>query len=129
MNPFFGFLIFTLAILGFVTFSLTVNAFLAPSKKIIKAASLEPFECGARILQEGNSFQIPISYYQIAIMFVLFDLESIFLFLWAVATPPMSHFLMATFVLFMLVLILMFIYILREGILDFLKKRNDLQES
>lgn len=129
MNPFYGFLIFTLAILGFVAFSLSVNALLAPSKKKMIAASTEPFECGARILQEGSSFQIPISYYQIAIMFVLFDLEGIFLFLWAMAAPPMSHFLMGTFVLFMSIMILMFIYIWREGILDFLKRRPELKEE
>ncbi len=129
MNPFYGFLIFTLAILGFVAFSLSVNALLAPSKKKINAANTEPFECGAKILQEGSSFQIPISYYQIAIMFVLFDLEGIFLFLWAMAAPPMSHFLMGTFVLFMTIMILMFVYIWREGILDFLKRRPEMKEE
>ena len=124
MNPFYGFLIFTLAILGFIAFSLTVNRLLAPAKDTVKAATTDPFECGAKIIQEGSSFQIPISYYQIAIMFVLFDLEGIFLFLWAMAAPPMSHFLMITFILFMAIMILMFIYIWREGILDFLKKRT-----
>lgn len=129
MNPFYGFIIFTIAILGFITFSLTVNRLLAPSKNKIKPANTEPFECGARILQAGSSFQIPISYYQIAIMFVLFDLEGIFLFLWAMAAPPMSHFLMLTFILFMAILILMFVYIWREGILDFLKKRANTEEQ
>ncbi len=129
MNSFYGFLVFTAAILGFIAFSLTVNRLLAPAKEKVKAASNEPFECGAKILQEGSSFQIPISYYQIAIMFVLFDLEGIFLFLWAMAAPPMSHFLMATFILFMAILILMFLYIWREGILDFIKKRTRTEES
>lgn len=120
MNPYLAILLFIIAIAGFIAFSLTVNTILGPKGKKIIPAESSPFECGTVPVQIENSTQVPISYYQLAIIFVLFDLEAIFLFLWAMATPPMSHLLFLTFIFFMAILILIFIYVWRQGIFDVL---------
>jgi NADH-quinone oxidoreductase subunit A len=122
MGPYFYILLFLVFILGFIAFSLGVNAVFGPRRKDITPADSTPFECGVPPVQELNTTQVPLSYYQLAIMFVLFDLEGIFLFLWAMATPPVSHFLFITFILFMAILILMLIYVWQQGLLDVLAR-------
>jgi len=99
------------AILGFVAITLGLNALLGPKPKA-SAVKLEPFECGATPISTVNVKAVPIKYYALAIVFILFDLETVFLFIWALAAQPLSGVMLATFGLFMalLVLILMLVY-------------------
>ena len=43
---------------------------------------------------------VPVKYYAIAIVFILFDLETVFLYIWALAAQPMNSFMLGTFALF-----------------------------
>ncbi len=100
--------------LGFVATTMFVTHKLGPARKTkIKSAT---FECG--IEPEGNA-RVPFSikYFLVAILFVLFDVEVIFMYPWAVnfKTLGLVGFLeMLTFVAFLLV---GFYYILKKGAL------------
>ncbi|MDO9186644.1 MAG: NADH-quinone oxidoreductase subunit A [Bacteroidia bacterium] len=100
--------------LGFVATTMFVTHKLGPSRKTkIKSAT---FECG--IEPEGNA-RVPFSikYFLVAILFVLFDVEVIFMYPWAVnfKTLGLVGFMeMLTFVAFLLV---GFYYILKKGAL------------
>ncbi len=78
MNPYVVFLLYLLAILGFVGFTLLANRFLGPKPKST-ALKLEAFECGATPVDLLNVKAVPIKYYAVAIVFILFDLETVFL--------------------------------------------------
>ena len=52
-------------------------------KSVPTALKLEPFECGATPVEQVNVKAVPVKYYAIAILFILFDLETVFLFIWA----------------------------------------------
>ncbi|MBF0313440.1 MAG: NADH-quinone oxidoreductase subunit A [Oligoflexia bacterium] len=119
LGGYISLMLFLGAILLFIVVSLVVNFFLEPKGKQLVPALSEPFECGTPQLQQQNTTQIPISYYKVAIIFVLFDLETIFLFLWAMGSPGMSNMKFFTFILFMLIFTIIFIYVINQKILDF----------
>ena len=117
MNPYVVFLLYLVAILGFVAITLLMNGVLGP-KPIASAVKLEPFECGATPVDTLNVKAVPIKYYAIAIAFILFDLETVFLFIWALGAHPMTGFMLATFVLFASLLVLMLLYVLKSRLLE-----------
>jgi len=80
MNPYAVFLLYLLAILGFVGVTLVMNRVLGP-KPAPSEIKLEPFECGATPVDPVNVKAVSIKYYAIAVVFILFDLETVFLFI------------------------------------------------
>ncbi len=117
MNPYGTFLIYLLAILGFVALTLWMNRVLGP-KPAPTALKLEPFECGATPIQQDNMRAVPVKYYAIAVIFILFDLETVFLFLWALGAQPLTGALLAAFGVFMLLLVFIVLYVWRTGLLE-----------
>jgi NADH-quinone oxidoreductase subunit A len=117
-------IIFTMLVaLGFIGTTMFVTHRLGPSRKTKK--KLEVFECG--IESEGNArAPYSIKYFLVAILFVLFDVEVIFMYPWAVnlrdpdgAGPltglgAVGFFSMLSFMAFFLV---GFYYILKKGAL------------
>lgn len=111
------FVLYGMAILGFVFVTLVLNRVLGP-KPVATAIKLEPFECGATPVDTSNVKAVPIKYYAVAIVFILFDLETIFLFIWALAAQPLSGFMLATFAIFVFLLVLILIYVYRARLLE-----------
>ena len=111
MNPYVTFILYLVAILGFVAITLAMNSALGPKPKG-SALKMEPFECGATPVSTLNVKAVPVKYYAIAIVFVLFDLETVFLFILALGAQPLTGFMLATlfFFLFLLVLLLLYVY-------------------
>jgi NADH-quinone oxidoreductase subunit A len=117
MSPYVVFLLYMLAILGFVGFTLLLNGLLGP-KPAMTSAKLEPFECGATPVETINVKAVPIKYYAIAIIFILFDLETIFLFIWALGAQPLTGFMLATFFVFTFLLVVILLYVYRSRLLE-----------
>jgi NADH-quinone oxidoreductase subunit A len=117
VNPYVVFLMYLLAILGFVFVTLVMNRYLGP-KPVASALKLEPFECGATPVDTRNTKAVPIKYYAVAIAFMLFDLETIFLFVWALAAQPLTGFLLFTFFIFAFLLVLILLYVYQAELLD-----------
>jgi len=117
MNPYVAFLLYLGAILSFVAVTLVMNRALGP-KPAPTAVKLEPFECGATVPDPRNTRAVAIKYYGIAIAFVLFDLETVFLILWALAAKPLSDFMLVTFALFAALLVLILLYVYKARLLE-----------
>jgi NADH-quinone oxidoreductase subunit A len=117
MTPYVTFLLYAVAIIGFVGLALGLNALLGPKPKA-SAIKLEPFECGATAIETINVKAVPIKYYAVAIVFILFDLETMFLFLWALGARPLSGFLVFTFALFTALLVLCLAYVYKARVLE-----------
>lgn len=119
MNPYALFLVFLLATLAVVGLTLGLNALLGP-RVAPSAAKMEPFECGAEPVQHRNVRRIAVKYYPIAIFFLLFDLETVLLFLWAGSSGQreLATVSLVSFLFFMAVLVLAFVYLWREGGLE-----------
>ena len=67
---------------GFAVVSLTLSRLIAPRKPTPE--KLAPYECGIVPLQEPVQ-RFPVKFYLVAMLFVIFDVEIIFLFAWAVS--------------------------------------------
>jgi NADH-quinone oxidoreductase subunit A len=119
MNPYVFFFLFLLATTGVVGLVVGMNAFFGPRAKA-SAVKMEPFECGAPPIQHRNVRPLSIKYYPIAIFFLLFDLETVLLFIWASAAGQreLATLSLVSFLVFMALLTLAFVYIWRDGGLE-----------
>jgi len=117
MNAYLSFFVYLLAILGFVALTLWLNKVVGP-KPAPTALKLEPFECGATAIEQVNVKAVPVKYYAIAIVFILFDLETVFLFLWALGAQPLTGALLAALGVFMVLLVVIMLYVWRTGLLE-----------
>lgn len=77
----------------------------------------DPFECG--IESQGDArFPLSVRYFLIAILFVLFDVEVIFMYPWAVNFKKLGWFGFTEMLLFVALLMAGFFYILKKGVLN-----------
>ena len=91
---------------------------LGPNRKT--KIKLESFECG--IESKGNArMPIHIRYFLVAILFVLFDIEVIFMYPWAVNFKEMGMQGFIEMLLFIGLLFIGFIYLVRRGALTWTK--------
>ncbi len=101
--------------LGFVVVTLVATHFLGPKRKT--KDKLTPFESGIKVV--GNARQpFSIKYFLVAILFVLFDVEVIFMYPWAVNFRELGWNGVIEMFIFMATLLLGFIYILKKKALD-----------
>jgi NADH-quinone oxidoreductase subunit A len=116
VNPYAIFLVFLLACLGVVGLTLALNALLGP-RVAASPAKLEPFECGAAPVQPRNVRRLSVKYYPVAIFFLLFDVETVLLFIWAGSSgrPELAAVSLGSFVFFMGTLGLAFAYLWKQG--------------
>jgi NADH-quinone oxidoreductase subunit A len=77
----------------------------------------EPYECGLPSdVQRG--FRFGISFYMVAMLFILFDIEVIFLYPIAVSLRAFGTFAMSETVVFVVLLAIAFVYVWRRGALE-----------
>ncbi len=80
-------------------------------------ATIQPFESG--IVTVGYArFRLPVKFYLVAIFFVIFDLETVFIFAWAVAFRDVGWVGYIDMLVFVGVLVAALIYLWRLGALD-----------
>ena len=103
-----------LVAVGFVVFVMFATHFLGPKRK--SKIKLETFECG--IESQGNA-RVPFSvkYFLVAILFVLFDVEVIFMYPWAVNFKELGVNGLLEMVIFMFFFLTGFFYIIKKGAL------------
>ena len=100
------------------TIMLVANYFLGPRNP--NAVKSEPFECGVPpiALPEGR---LPIHFYVMAMLFVVFDVEVVFLFPWAVVLKDLGWFGIAEMAMFLGVIIAGFCYAWRKGAIEWIR--------
>ena len=94
----------------------TLNIFFGTKGRKIKAKG-DPYECGLPSdVKQG--FRFGISFYLIAMLFILFDIEVIFLYPIAVQLRAFGTFAMVETVVFIALLTVAFLYVWRRGALE-----------
>ena len=101
--------------IGFVVLTIIGSSFLGPKRSSINKD--KNFECGVESV--GNA-RIPFSvkYFLVAILFVLFDVEVIFLYPWAVNFKELGMEGMIKMIIFMTLLLIGFFYIVKKKALE-----------
>jgi NADH-quinone oxidoreductase subunit A len=78
---------------------------------------LQPFECGSESTG-GKHVKISVKFYLTAILFVVFDIESVFIYPWAIHIRALGWAGMAEMIGFLAVILLALIYVWRKGALE-----------
>jgi NADH-quinone oxidoreductase subunit A len=109
--------IFILFVLGiiFAALSLVASKLLAPQRPT--DAKSAPYECGIVPTYELPS-RFPVRFYLVAMIFVIFDIEVIFLFPWAVIYNELGRFGLIEILVFAAAVFLSFLYLVANGALD-----------
>jgi NADH-quinone oxidoreductase subunit A len=103
------------AILG-VTFAV-LNSIIGPRRSYRQEAKIDPYECGLPSEVRKN-FRFGISFYLIAMLFILFDIEVIFLYPVAIQLDAFGTFALLETAVFIALLFIAFVYVWRRGALE-----------
>lgn len=86
------------------------------------------FECGMEPLQEARR-RFSVKFYVVAMLFILFDIEVVFLYPWAVTYQQLGMFGFVEMLVFLTVLFIGWWYVVRKGALDWSSKRPAVRRS
>src|SRR6478672_9302037 len=106
--------IFTAVALGLVAGLLALGGLLRPRRP--QPQKYIPYESGVDPVGTGWS-QSQIRYYVFALLFVLFDVEAVFIFPWAVQLEALAVFGLVEMIVFIVILALGLVYAWRKGVL------------
>jgi NADH-quinone oxidoreductase subunit A len=101
----------------------TLNLLLGPKKLKGNESSaairqMDPYECGLPS-EVSKTFRFGVSFYLIAMLFILFDIEVVFLYpVAAILKSADSVFVLAEVIIFVFLLLVAFVYVWRKGALD-----------
>ncbi len=99
---------------AFAVFSVAVAPFVGPRR--YNRAKLQAYECGIEpVDQPLTGGRFPVKYYLTAMLFIIFDIETIFLYPWAVSFEALGLFGFVEMVLFIVTVFIAYTYVWRRG--------------
>ena len=101
---------------AFVFGSFVASAVLGPTRQEFSAKT-GPYECGI-VPEREPAERFPVKFYLVAMIFIIFDIEIIFLYPWAVIFNQLGTFGLVEMVLFSVAVIVAFVYLISNGALD-----------
>ena len=100
---------------GFALFTLVFTSLIHPSK--YNKVKLEPYECGIEPTTDARN-RYSIRYYLVAMLFVIFDVETVFMFPWAVNLEGLKLFGLIEMLVFIFILVVGYFYAWKKGALE-----------
>jgi NADH-quinone oxidoreductase subunit A len=117
MNPYVPIIGLLILAALFAVGSVAASSILGPKR--YNRAKLDSYECGIQPTpQPIGGGRFPVKYYITAMLFIVFDIEIIFLFPWAVAFDQMGLFGLVEMVLFIATVFVAYVYVWRRGGLE-----------
>ncbi|MBL6969841.1 MAG: NAD(P)H-quinone oxidoreductase subunit 3 [Campylobacterales bacterium] len=117
-HPYFG--VFVMFVVTFVAFTGTTALSRFVSRKLARLDTEKLkctiYECGPEVTKQPNS--ISAQFYLMALLFILFDVEIVFMFPWAIDFKVLGWFGFVEMILFILLLAIGFIYAWKKGALE-----------
>ncbi len=101
--------------IGFAIFTLLVSRLVHAEK--YNKVKLEPYECGIEPKTDARD-RYSIRYYLVAMLFVIFDVETVFMFPWAVMMDELALFGLIEMIIFLLILVVGYYYAWQKGALE-----------
>ncbi len=107
--------IFILAAAAFGIATLLLSYVVQP--RVASAEKISPYECGSEPISDAR-IPFPVRYYIIAMLFVIFDVEIIFLYPWAVAFDSIGLFGLIEMIIFIALFLAGYVYAWKKGALE-----------
>jgi NADH-quinone oxidoreductase subunit A len=108
--------IYAIVIGGFAILSLLLPRLVAPRKP--SPAKAAPYECGITPTRLPEAERFPVKFYVIAMLFIIFDIETIFLYPWAVAFRRLGLFGLGEMVVFIGLVFVAYVFVWQKGGLE-----------
>ncbi len=115
VNAWIPVLIFFVIAVAFGVFTLLAAWLIAPQR--YGRVKLEPYECGIETGSDARD-RYSVRYFLVAMLFLIFDVETIFLYPWAVIVDELAWFGFIEMVVFIFILVVGYFYAWREGALE-----------
>jgi NADH-quinone oxidoreductase subunit A len=113
VNVYTPILVLGLLAFGFAVFSAVIAPITGPKR--YNRAKVDAYECGIEpTLQPIGGGRFPVKYYLTAMLFIVFDIEIVFLYPWAVAFDRMAVFGLVEMVLFIVTVLVVYAYVWRR---------------
>ena len=117
MKLYIPILVLAVLALGFAVFSVTMGTLLGPKRW--NKAKLDAYECGIEPTPVPlGGGKIPVKFYLTAMLFIVFDIEIVFLYPWAVTFNKLGSFGLVEMVAFVVTVLIAYAYVWRRGGLD-----------
>jgi NADH-quinone oxidoreductase subunit A len=100
----------------FAVFSLIMGSVVGPKRW--NRAKLDSYECGIEPTRQPQGIRFPVKYYLTAMLFIIFDIEIIFLYPWAVYFDKLGVFGLVEMVTFIATVLVAYAYVWRRGGLE-----------
>ncbi len=110
-------LLFILIATGFAVFTLLLSRLVNAGTGRVDTVKLQPYECGIEPLTDPRD-RYSVRYYLIAMLFVIFEIETVFMFPWAVSLGRLAAFGLVEMFVFLFILVVGYAYAWRKGALD-----------
>jgi NADH-quinone oxidoreductase subunit A len=101
--------------LGMLGLTILVNRLFGPRKP--SAVKMAPFECGSTPIGSPR-VRFSVKFYEVAILFLVFDIEAAFLYPWAVVGRDLGWFGVGAAAVFVTTLVVALIYVWKQGALN-----------
>ncbi len=115
LDAYIPILLFILVAIGFAFVALILAWMVAPERP--GKVKLEPYECGIETVGDARD-RYSIRYYLVAMLFLVFDIETIFMFPWAVIMDRQPMFFLAEMIVFIGILVVGYVYAWKQGALE-----------
>ncbi len=116
LSEYLPILILAALALLFAVLSLGVSSLLRPNRPT--PAKLAPYECGIEPERLPKGERFSVKFYVVAMLFIIFDIETIFLFPWAVGFRRLGLFGLVEMAVFIALVFVAYVYIWQKGGLD-----------
>ena len=115
LSQYFSVFLFILVAVGFAVITLIASYFVQP--RIDQDEKLSPYECGSEPISDARN-PFPVRYYIIAMLFVIFDVEMIFIYPWAIVFDRIGFWGLFEMMFFIGLFVVGYIYAWRKGALQ-----------
>ena len=115
LSRFFPILLFVAVALMFGVVTLLVSYFVQP--KYPEKAKLSAYECGSEPFSDAR-MPFPVRYYIFAMLFVIFDIEIIFLYPWALVFSKIGLIGLMEMIIFIALFLVAYVYAWKKGALE-----------
>jgi NADH-quinone oxidoreductase subunit A len=117
VNPYVPILALLAVAFGFAAFSIVAGSLAGPKR--YNRAKLDAYECGIEPTPHAvGGGRFPVKYYLIAMLFIVFDIEGVFLLPFAVGFSSLGTFALIEMALFVVTVFVAYAYVWRRGGLD-----------
>jgi NADH-quinone oxidoreductase subunit A len=110
----------------FAVASLFASSLLRPNRP--NPVKLMPYECGNDPVRLPEGERFPVKFYVVAMLFIIFDIETVFLFPWAVEFRNLGLFGLVEMAIFIALVFVAYAYVWRKGGLDWAQEPHPVPE-